>query len=54
MESPGPTTAPAFRTRTDVLFASRAAVAVVLRRGPKTHWQLLLWNTAADTFTPGQ
>lgn len=45
---------PPFRTRTDVLFASRAPVAVVLRRGPRTHWQLLLWDTRRDQFTPGQ
>jgi hypothetical protein len=44
----------AYRTRTDVLFASRAPVAVVLRRGPRTHWQLLHWNTRTDAFTPGQ
>ena len=49
-----PTTPAPYRTRTDVLFASRAPVAVVLRRGPRTHWQLLLWNTRTDAFTPGQ
>lgn len=45
---------PPFRTRTDVLFATRAPLAVVLRRGPRTHWQLMLWNTRRDIFTPGQ
>lgn len=37
-----------------MLFASRAPVAVILRRGPRTHWQLILWDTRRDTFTPGQ
>jgi hypothetical protein len=43
-----------FRTRTSVLFASHAPKAVVLRRGPKTHWHLLLWDLKTDAFTPGQ
>lgn len=51
---PSPTAPPTFRTRTDVLFASRAPVAVVLRRGPRTHFQLVLWDTRRDVFTPGQ
>jgi hypothetical protein len=45
---------PPFRTRSDVLFASQAAVAVILRRGPKMHWQLLRWNTRTDAVEPGQ
>lgn len=45
---------PPFRTRTDVLFASEAPFAVVHRRGPRLHHQLLLWDTRKDTFTPGQ
>ena len=45
---------PAIRTRLDVLFAAAAPKAVILRRGPKTHWHLILWDLAADTFTPGQ
>lgn len=48
------TAAPAVRTRLNVLFASEARTAVILRRGPKTHWHLVLWDLAADTFTPGQ
>lgn len=43
-----------YRTRTEVLFAASAPVGVVLRRGPRTHWQLLHWNTHSDTFTAGQ
>jgi hypothetical protein len=43
-----------YRTRTSVLFAARAPRAVILRRGPRVHWQLILWNTATDTFEPGQ
>jgi hypothetical protein len=45
---------PAYRTRTTVLFASKAPRAVVLRRGPRTHHRLILWNTDLDTFEPGQ
>jgi hypothetical protein len=43
-----------YRTRTTVLFAARAPKAVILRRGPRTHYQLILWDTATDTFEPGQ
>ena len=43
-----------YRTRTSVLFAARAPKAVILRRGPRVHYQLILWNTARDTFEPGQ
>jgi hypothetical protein len=43
-----------YRTRTSVLFAARAPKAVILRRGPRVHYQLILWNTATDTFEPGQ
>ena len=45
---------PPYRTRTTVLFASEAPRAVVLRRGPRTHHRLILWNTDLDTFEPGQ
>ncbi len=48
-----PATEP-YRTRTWVLFASAAPVAVVLRRGPKRHWRMILWHLADDTFTLGQ
>jgi hypothetical protein len=36
------------------LFAARAPKAVILRRGPRVHYQLILWDTDADTFEPGQ
>lgn len=42
------------RTRLTVLFASAAPRAVILRRGPKTHWRLVHWDLATDTFTHGQ
>jgi hypothetical protein len=45
---------PAYRTRLSVLFASAAAKAVILRRGPKTHWHLIAWDLDTDTFTSGQ
>jgi hypothetical protein len=45
---------PAIRTRLDVLFAAAAPKAIILRRGPKTHWHLVLWDLATDTFTSGQ
>jgi hypothetical protein len=43
-----------YRTRTSVLFASRAPKAVILRRGPRVHYQLILWHTDTDHFEPGQ
>src|ERR1700741_5521396 len=43
-----------YRTRTSVLFAARAPKAVILRRGPRVHYQWILWNTATDPFEPGQ
>jgi hypothetical protein len=43
-----------YRTRTSVLFAARAPEAVILRRGPRVHYQLILWDTDADIFEPGQ
>jgi hypothetical protein len=45
---------PAYRTRLSVLFASAAPKAVILRRGPKTHWHLIAWDLDTDTFTSGQ
>lgn len=45
---------PPYRTRLEVLFAARAERAVILRRGPKTHYRLVAWDLATDTFTPGQ
>jgi hypothetical protein len=41
-------------TRLWVLLARAAPRAVVFRRGPSKQVQLILWNTDADTFTPGQ
>jgi hypothetical protein len=50
-----PTTGtPPYRTRLDVLFAERAHKAVILRRGPKTHYRLIAWDLASDSFTLGQ
>lgn len=46
-------TAP-YRTRLSILFARTAPKAVILRRGPRTHWCLIDWDLATDTFTPGQ
>lgn len=43
-----------YRVRTEVLFAAASPVAVVLRRGPRTHWRLMAWDTSQDVFTPGQ
>ncbi len=43
-----------YRTRTWVLFAAQAPVAVILRRGPKRHFRLIVWDLARDTFEPGQ
>ena len=48
---PGP---PPFRTRIEVLFAEQAHRAVILRRGPKTHYRLIAWDLATDSFTCGQ
>ena len=43
-----------YRTRTSVLFAADAPKAVVLRRGPRTHYHLIAWNLENDTFEHGQ
>jgi hypothetical protein len=37
-----------------VILARAAPVAVIFRRGPSKWIQLIRWNTAADTFEPGQ
>ncbi|MBI1383654.1 MAG: hypothetical protein GC150_01905 [Rhizobiales bacterium] len=50
---PGPVTGP-YRTRLWALFASKAPVAVILRRGPKRHFHLIRWNLARGTFEHGQ
>jgi hypothetical protein len=43
-----------YRTRLTALFAADAPTAVLLRRGPKRHWRLILWHLRTDTFVPGQ
>jgi hypothetical protein len=43
-----------YRTRLTVLFASEAPKAVILRRGPKTHFRLIDWDLRSDTFVLGQ
>lgn len=43
-----------YRTLTTVLFAAAAPKAVILRRGPKRHFNLIAWDLATDTFTSGQ
>ncbi len=40
--------------RLHVLMASKAPLAVVLRRGPTRHVCIVLWNRADDTFQLGQ
>jgi hypothetical protein len=37
-----------------VLLAREASIGVVLRRGPTKSWRVTLWETASDSFTPGQ
>ncbi len=43
-----------YRTRLRVLFAAEARKAVILRRGPRTHYCLINWDLETDTFTEGQ
>ena len=43
-----------YRTRTSVLFAAQAPKAVILRRGPRTHFHLIVWDLETDTFEHGQ
>ncbi|MGH1420020.1 MAG: hypothetical protein ACRBCJ_14280 [Hyphomicrobiaceae bacterium] len=47
-------TDPPFRTRLSVLFATAAPKAVILRRGPKRHFNLISWDLETDTFVSGQ
>ncbi len=42
------------RVALQTLFAAEAPTAVILRRGPRTHYQLILWDLDNDNFTPGQ
>ncbi|MDX2306745.1 MAG: hypothetical protein NW216_00740 [Hyphomicrobium sp.] len=51
---PDPAGPPPYRTRLQVLFAANARRAVILRRGPRTHYCLIDWDLTTDTFTPGQ
>ncbi len=52
MNQPSRGTAP--RVALQTLFAAEAPKAVVLRRGPKTQFQLIDWDLVNDRFTPGQ
>lgn len=49
-----PAAASPYRTRLFALFAADAPKAVILRRGPRTHWRLIAWDLRPDVFTPGQ
>jgi len=40
--------------RLSILFAREAPIAVIFRRGPSKWVQVITWNTADDTFEPGQ
>ena len=37
-----------------VILARDASVGVIFRRGPSKWVQIVLWDTASDTFSPGQ
>jgi hypothetical protein len=50
-DAPGHTPA---SCRLSVLLAPAARIGVILRRGPTKWVQLVTWDTAADTFQPGQ
>jgi hypothetical protein len=43
-----------YRTKLSVLFAAGGQKAVILRRGPKTHWRFIAWDLVSGGFTPGQ
>ncbi len=43
-----------YRVRLDALVAANGRNAVILRRGPRTHYQLINWDTLSDVFLPGQ
>jgi hypothetical protein len=43
-----------YRTKLSVLFAASGQKAIILRRGPKTHWRLIAWDLVSGSFTPGQ
>jgi|GEM_PF-2369079 len=40
--------------RITALVARKANKAVIFRRGPSRHWQMLLWDFDNDVITPGQ
>ena len=42
------------QARIDGIVAREAPVAVIFRRGPSRHTQLLTWNLETDEITPGQ
>lgn len=50
----GPVAPEPYRTRLSIVFARAVPKAVVLRRGPRTHWHLIDWDLTTDTLTPGQ
>lgn len=50
----GPAAPAPYRTRLSILFARAAPKAVILRRGPRTHWHLIDWDLTTDVLTPGQ
>lgn len=37
-----------------VLFAAKAPKAVILRRGPRSHFHMIAWDVETDTFHRGQ
>jgi hypothetical protein len=43
-----------YATRLDAIFARDAPLAVILRRGPRSHWQLLSWDLTTDRIARGQ
>jgi hypothetical protein len=49
-----PLLADGYRVRTEAIFAATAPVAVILRRGPRSHYQLLLWHLDRDEVLAGQ
>lgn len=51
---PDPSSGLPYRTRLDVLFAARAPVAIILRRGPRRHFRLIHWDLRSDVFAAGQ
>lgn len=50
-DAAGPST---YRVKTSVLFAADGRSAVLLRRGPRLHHQLIRWDLRTDAFERGQ